>query len=54
MKTCMLTIHSYLISYDIASTYGYPAHWALEDTRAMKTIYPATLLSNLTINDIEW
>ena len=40
-----------IISYDIAPTYGYPAHRALEDARAMKTMSPATLLSNLTIND---
>ena len=39
-----------IISCDIASTYGYPAHQALEDACAMKTISPATVLSKL----IEW
>ena len=29
-----------IISCDIASTYGYPAHWALEDARAMQLHYP--------------
>ena len=34
--------NSNIISCDIASTYGYPAHRALEDARAMKTIPPTT------------
>ena len=42
-----------IISCDIASTYGYPAHRTLENAHVMK-ISPATLVSNLTINDIEW